>query len=110
MLARRLPQGKGGSALIVSVYLPMRNRNRLLSAAVNSVLRQDFQDFELVDDASSDETPQVLLRVQAHRRRSRRVQAPGYESQGSACNACAGSTASIIGILRLVSNRRTIAT
>jgi glycosyltransferase involved in cell wall biosynthesis len=48
--------------MMVSVYMPTRNRCKLLSAAVNSVLRQDFQDFELVivDDASSDETPQYL--------------------------------------------------
>lgn len=48
--------------MIVSIYLPTRNRCKLLGAAVNSVLRQDFRDFELiiVDDASSDETAQFL--------------------------------------------------
>ncbi len=48
--------------MMISVYMPTRNRCKLLGAAVNSVLKQDFQDFELVivDDASSDETPQFL--------------------------------------------------
>lgn len=43
----------------VSVVIPTHNRPQLLARAVNSVLQQTFQDFELiiVDDAS---TPRVL--------------------------------------------------
>jgi len=50
---------------VVSVYLPTRNRARLLAEAVASVLAQQFPDFELiiVDDASSDDTPEVAARL-----------------------------------------------
>ena len=46
---------------IVSVYLPTRNRARLLEQAIRSVLNQRFEKFELivVNDASSDETQTV---------------------------------------------------
>ena len=46
----------------VSVVIPSYNRARLLREAIDSVLAQDFDDFELivVDDGSTDETPRVL--------------------------------------------------
>jgi len=46
----------------ISVVIATYNRARLLAETVDSVLKQRFQDFELivVDDGSSDETPQVL--------------------------------------------------
>ncbi|MCE2469889.1 MAG: glycosyltransferase family 2 protein [Dehalococcoidia bacterium] len=46
----------------VSVIIPTYNRAGLLPRAVNSVLAQSFQDFELliVDDCSADDTPQVI--------------------------------------------------
>ena len=48
---------------LVSVIVPTRNRaGYLLRRSIDSVLAQTFRDFELivVDDASSDETPQLL--------------------------------------------------
>jgi len=47
---------------VVSVYLPTRNRAALLAGAIDSVLRQNCTDLELivVDDASTDATAAVL--------------------------------------------------
>lgn len=48
----------------VSVIIPTYNRGELLNRAVESVLRQEFADLELivVDDASSDGSDEYLLR------------------------------------------------
>jgi len=46
----------------VSVILPTYNRGWILKEAIDSVLAQDFKDFELivVDDGSTDDTGQIL--------------------------------------------------
>lgn len=46
----------------VSVLMPVFNRERLVGEAIQSVIEQDFHDFELVivDDGSTDQTPDVL--------------------------------------------------
>ena len=46
----------------VSVIIPTFNRGWVLKEAIDSVLAQDFKDFELivVDDGSTDNTPQIL--------------------------------------------------
>ena len=46
----------------VSVIIPTHRRPVLLKAAVQSVLDQTFQDFEIVvvDDASGDNTKEVV--------------------------------------------------
>jgi glycosyltransferase involved in cell wall biosynthesis len=57
----------------VSVCIPTYDYARYLPAAVDSVLAQDYEDYELivVDNASRDETPAVLARygdrIRAHR-------------------------------------------
>jgi len=52
---------------LVSVYLPTCNRESLVPRAIESVLRQDHRELELliVDDASADGTPAVLARIAA---------------------------------------------
>lgn len=47
---------------LISVVIPTYNRAKFITEAVDTVLEQTFQDFELivVDDDSCDETPEVL--------------------------------------------------
>ena len=58
------------SAPAVSVILPTHNRATLVGRAIDSVLGQSFEDFELivVDDNSTDDTAQVIARFDAHPR------------------------------------------
>src|SRR6202171_3622892 len=46
----------------VTVLMPVFNRERFLDEAIQSVIAQDFADFELliVDDGSTDGTPEML--------------------------------------------------
>lgn len=47
---------------LVSVIIPTFNRSHFLKEAIDSVLKQDFKDFELivVDDGSTDDTEKIL--------------------------------------------------
>jgi len=53
----------------ISVILPTFNRGYIIKRAIRSVLRQTFEDFELiiVDDASTDNTYEVLKRFKDER-------------------------------------------
>lgn len=48
--------------MLISVYMPTKNRAEMVQEAIESVLRQTYVNFELivVDDASEDDTPSVL--------------------------------------------------
>src|SRR5947207_14561480 len=47
---------------LVTVLMPVFNRDDFVDDAIRSVIEQDFADFELliVDDGSSDRTPEIL--------------------------------------------------
>jgi glycosyltransferase involved in cell wall biosynthesis len=67
------------SAPRVSVLLPVRNGARFLGEALESVLSQTLADFELlvVDDGSTDETPEILASVEDERLRVLRHERAG---------------------------------
>ncbi|TXD36700.1 glycosyltransferase family 2 protein [Lujinxingia vulgaris] len=66
LLHRRFSQGGEMERPLVSVYITCHNYGRYLEQAVESVLAQSLQNWELiiVDDASSDETPEICQRYQ----------------------------------------------
>jgi glycosyltransferase involved in cell wall biosynthesis len=70
----------------VSIVVPTYNRAKTLARAVNSALGQSFQDFELivVDDGSTDETPQLLAGFTDRRLRSVRRQQGGVAAARNA--------------------------
>lgn len=47
---------------LVSIIIPTYNREKLLITAVESILKQTFQDFEIliIDDASTDQTEDII--------------------------------------------------
>lgn len=53
---------------IISVVMATFNRERYLEASIQSILNQTFQDFEfiIIDDASTDDTPNLLQKYQNH--------------------------------------------
>lgn len=59
----------------VSVVMPVHNGARWLADAMESVLHQDFRDFELilVDDASRDESPAIMASFAARDPRVRLI-------------------------------------
>lgn len=71
----------------ISVIIPTCNRARFLRAAVESVLQQTFQDFEIivVDDASTDETPALMSGFAD--RRIRYLRHESKQGQGATRNA-----------------------
>ncbi|MBN8901933.1 MAG: glycosyltransferase family 2 protein, partial [Rhodospirillales bacterium] len=55
----------------ISVLMPAYNAERYIRQSIHSVLSQTFEDFELlvVDDGSTDTTPEILASVRDPRLR-----------------------------------------
>ena len=77
------------NALSVSVVMPAYNSAAWLRAAVASVAAQTFQDWELVivDDGSSDATPELARELAAGDARIRALFEPANKGAGAARNA-----------------------
>jgi glycosyltransferase involved in cell wall biosynthesis len=62
-----------GQAPAVSVIMPVYNAERSVGFAIRSILKQSFQPFELiiVDDGSTDQTPEILAEWQQRDQRIR---------------------------------------
>lgn len=76
----------------VSIVLPTRNRAAVLAGALDSVRRQTFSDWEciVVDDGSSDATPEVLAAASAADARVRGIRREPGGSAAAARNAALG--------------------
>ena len=73
----------------LSICTPTYNGARYIAGAIESVLAQDFDDFELVicDDGSSDETPDVVRRYADPRIRYLRFANAGQSGNFNRCIA-----------------------
>jgi len=65
----------GSQAPAVSVLMPVHNGGRFVEDAVNSILLQTFDDFELIigDDGSTDQTLEIISRLAVKDRRIRLI-------------------------------------
>lgn len=73
----------------VSVICPVFNAERFLGEAIESVVDQDYRDFELflVDDGSTDGSAAIARDYQSrHPDRIRLLQHPGHENHGAAAS------------------------
>lgn len=76
-------------APIVSVVMPTFNRAHLLGPVIESVLKQDYVDFELIiiDDGSSDNTQELMEQIHERDARLRYVRLPLNRGIGFARDA-----------------------
>lgn len=77
---------------LITVYMPTCNRRALVQRAVESVLQQTYEDFELivVDDGSQDDTVAYLSKVAAKDARVR------FLVNGTTLGACASRNRAIL--------------
>jgi glycosyltransferase involved in cell wall biosynthesis len=92
------PSRSSASLPAVSVVLPVYNAARYLAAALTSVLRQTFQDFEIiaVDDGSSDDSKKILDRFAASEPRLQVISRPNTGIVGALNDGLAVARAEFI--------------
>jgi glycosyltransferase involved in cell wall biosynthesis len=94
---RFLSAGKAASDQKISVVMTAYNTSHLVEAAVRSVLAQTHQNFELmvIDDASTDDTLDILKKLKASDARMRVFHSPTnhgtYWSKNWCVNAATGN-------------------
>jgi len=86
------------AAPVVSIVMPVYNAQRYLHEAVESILAQSFTDFELivVDDGSTDISPQILGDYQARDRRVRIISRPNSGIVGALNDGLAAATGDLV--------------
>ena len=64
------PTPPPSDAPLISVCVPARNEERNIRACVESILAQDYPNFEVIvlDDRSTDATPEILPSLQHGRK------------------------------------------
>jgi chlorobactene glucosyltransferase len=82
---------KPDSGPLVSILIPARNEELNIKRCVNSVLAQDYSDFEvIVLDDSEDSTPQILAEIASGELRLRSIRGeilpPGWSGKNWACH------------------------
>ncbi|OGZ45465.1 MAG: hypothetical protein A3C84_00065 [Candidatus Ryanbacteria bacterium RIFCSPHIGHO2_02_FULL_48_12] len=75
---------------LVSIILPTWNRVRFLQSAIDGILEQTYQNFELLvlDDGSTDETPEIMRQIMAEKNdpRIRYIQLETHQGGAQARN------------------------
>lgn len=73
---------------MVSVVMPVYNREHLVAESIQSILNQTYKDFEfiLVDDGSTDNTLQVLQKFQQQDKRIKIISHPNNQGVSTARN------------------------
>ena len=77
-------------APLLTLAMPVRNGQRFIESALESILAQSFDDYELliVDNASTDATPAICKRFAGSDRRIRYVRNPVDLGAGGNFNRC----------------------
>lgn len=72
---------------MISVIMPAYNSEKFIEPAIESILNQTYKDFEfiIVDDGSTDRTPQIIAQYAAQDNRIRVIQGT-HEGVGKAMN------------------------
>ena len=75
---------------IVSVIMPVFNSERLLPQAIQSILDQTFQDFELIiiDDGSNDNSWEIASSFQKNDSRIKAVKQPKNQGVAATSKSC----------------------
>ena len=82
----------------VSVIVPVRNRREMIAGLLDALQRQTYRDFEIVvvDDGSTDGTPEVILQRQRNGQPVRVMASSGTGAVAARRDGVGGSSGSIL--------------